>query len=156
MRRLQGAPHVMSDSNDKPDHLLAHRTYLAELAERTQSELDKTLITLSSAALGVTLIVLKDFTKPGTPVQGQAFLTMGWILLLLCLGFSLLSYAFSRRLTDAEIASVDRMIRCHTEPPADFRTRRRLSTATAWANRLSMATFFLGAVLTLLFASANL
>lgn len=136
--------------------LLSHRTHLAELAERTQSELDKTLITLSSAALGVTLVVLKDFAKPGTTIHGHACLVTGWVLLLLCLAASLLSFAFSRRLTDAEIASVDGMLRGQAEAAMARRSRRRWTGATNWANRVAMATFFLGAVFTLMFVSVNL
>ena len=52
-------------STGQQERLRAHRTHLAELAERTQGELDKTLITLSSAGLGVTLVVVKDFVEPG-------------------------------------------------------------------------------------------
>lgn len=138
------------------EFLYSHRQYLVEAAERTQGDLDKTLVTLSSAALGITLVVLKDVVKPGNPIHGAGCLTWAWILLAACLAASLMSLAFSRRLTSAEISSVDRMIRCEDDPPDHQKRRKRWTTATTWANRFSLASFFFGTVLVLLFAHANL
>jgi hypothetical protein len=147
----------MSDpSKSGKAHLYEHRAALVQSAERTQAGIDKTLVTLASAALGVSLVALKDIVKADATPQCTALLTAGWILLAACLGASLLSLAFSSKTIYSEIESVDRMIRNQEDRPLDRKQRSRWATATLWTNRFSLVAFFVGTVLVLSFAGANL
>ncbi|MFO1076691.1 MAG: hypothetical protein U1E73_03085 [Planctomycetota bacterium] len=142
--------------NTDKSHLYAHRVSLVEAAERTQAGIDKTLVTLASAAIGVTLAVLKDIATSGNPAACRTCLMYAWGFLALTLAASLLSLAFSGKLTHAEISSIDRMIRGEDDPPTERRRRCVWSCATLWMNRVSLIAFLIGMLLTIVFAANNL
>ena len=139
---------------DHVDRLYEHRDYLTQSAERSQSELDRTLVTIATAAIGVTLVILKDFVG-ATPARHGGLLLVSWTSLLVSLATSIIAMAMGTKLAQAEISAVDRQIEQSTGVRPDGK-RECLRSAIVWTNRTSILSLLLGITLVVVFAYVNL
>lgn len=153
---MTDVPHSETKQQADIEPLYKHRDYLLQVAERTQTGIDKTLVTLACGALGVSLIVIKERAAATHADSSVPMPMFAWGALLVCLACSLFSMLSSGRLIQAEIASVDRMIREKAERVCHRRSRDLWAAATRWANRLALLSLLVGVLLVLVFASENL
>lgn len=132
--------------NEKMD---AYRTQLIDAEQKAQEDYDKTVLTLSGGALGVSFAFVKDIL-PSDSVVSQSILLLAWICWTLSIAFVLASHFSSQLALRKAISQVDEgTIRV-------ARTGGIYDLATALFNFLDGALFIAGALLMICFALANL
>jgi hypothetical protein len=62
-----------------PDNLSEYRKTLQMTEQQMQAEYDKSVLTLSGGALGISMTFLKDIVLTKGGIQGGCFLLMAWI-----------------------------------------------------------------------------
>jgi len=146
----------MTDSEDDPLEIdakafLDHRQRLDELRVSQITAFDKAVLSLSTGAIGLSLLILQWISGRQNPVEMWA-IGFAWVLLLLAILANLTSYHMSFEDVSREIAKIDR----------DIEAGRRLSedgnifrTATLFFNRASLACFAVGTILLFWFAYSN-
>lgn len=139
----------MPQPSQEPLTLLKdYRAQLVALEQQSQSTFDRTLLTLSGGALGVSLAFVKDLLGGAAPARGQ--LLMGaWVSWICSLGLVLCSHYFSVLATRTAIKQVDAGKIYEHAPGKGF------GTVTDWLNALGGLAFIGGLVLIALFANAN-
>lgn len=146
----------MTDSENDPLEIdaksfLDHRQRLDELRINQITAFDKAVLSLSTGAIGLSLLILQWISGRQNPVEMWA-IGLSWIFLLLAILANLISYHMSFEDVSHEIAKIDR----------DIEAGRRLSedgnifrTATLFFNRVSLVCFAVGAILLFWFAYSN-
>jgi hypothetical protein len=86
--------------------LTDYRKTLVQLHQESQSSLDRTLIALSTGALGVSFAFVKQFLENRVP-QKLWLLEGAWVFWILCTAAVLYSYAASARSARDALRSVD-------------------------------------------------
>jgi len=153
----QGGPTV---PNEKPtsrpadelalvDHLKEYRAQLVTLEQQSQASFDRTLLTLSGGALGVSFAFVKDFLAGTQPLKA-GFLVGAWGCWVGSLALVLASHYFSVLATRAAIEQVDAG-RIYAEAPG-----RAFATVTKSLNLIGGLAFIGGLVLIAVFVDANL
>lgn len=126
-----------------------YRQWLVAAEQKSQESFDKTVLSLSGGALGISFIFLKDVIHTA-PVVLPAFLLAAWV----CWGLSslaiLISFFMSQQALKRAIRQVDSNT-IHAERPGG-----NFSTATAICNLSGAILFFAGVVFITIFAGANL
>ena len=143
----------MSDqSNDSQEEFNRKQKYWDALdrsgAEESRAY-DKSVLTLSSAALGVSLILLKDIA--GVSPKATWALVLSWAALVLSITFTLLSMRISPGAHDKEMQSLNKD-ESESGPEADNRS----SCFITVANWLSFVFFVVGVVFLCVFAFLNM
>ena len=90
---------------DEP--LKEYRVYLLDSEQKAQEEFDKTVLTLSGGALGISFAFIKDIVGPH-PVVNVGYLFVAWILWGLSVTAVLASYFTSHLALRHAIKQVDR------------------------------------------------
>ena len=141
-----GAP---QEGEGLPEHLKDYREQLVALEQQSQSSFDRTLLTLSGGALGVSFAFVKDFLSGATPVR-VPLLVGAWACWVGSLALVLASHYFSVLATRTAIKQVDAG-RIYGQPPG-----RAFGALTDWLNVVGGLAFIAGLVFIALFVNANL
>jgi hypothetical protein len=139
-----------SDIEDEPDDDLSeYRKHLLSVDQKSQEEFDKTVLSLSGGALGISFVFLKDVIGPN-PIVDPNLLFIAWVAWGSSTFCVLLSYYLSHLALRKTIRQVDaRTLR--TERPGG-----RYSVAISVLNPVGAILFLLGVCTITLFANANL
>lgn len=128
------------------DKKQSYRDLLQELSVKSQEQYDKTLITLSTGALGLSFAFIKDVVD----IKGASdinFLTGAWICFTLSVLSVLLSFLSSKYALDQAIVAEDN----NEEVKAN-----RMDLITTILNWLSAAFFIVGLIFIIVFVKINL
>ena len=132
---------------DEP--LEQYRAHLVAAEQKSQEDFDKTVVSLSGGALGVTFIFLKDIVGTA-PILRTGFLLVAWI----CWGMSITSVLFSFFLSHLALRRA--ITQVDAGKAYDEHVGGRYDSATAILNVLGGILFFLGVILIALFVWYNL
>ncbi len=129
--------------------LKEYRSYLVNAEQKSQEDYDKTVLSLSAGALGISFAFLKDMIGPG-PILHKSYLFGAWM----CWGISssvvLFSFFASNLALRRAIKQVDEGTIYKQRPGGWF------DTLTAILNALGGVLFLVGVVLIALFVLNNL
>ena len=145
----------MTQAEDEDDrahraaHWAEHRKHLVACDQKSQEDFDKTVLSLSGGALGISFVFLKDVIGPN-PIQSPALLFAAWVAWGISTFCVLASYYLSHLAIRKTISQID-MDTLHREKPGG-----RYRDATAFLNAAGAVFFLLGVCTITLFASANL
>lgn len=131
------------------EELLEHRKTLTLEYQKTSEEFDKTIITISSASLGISLAFLKDIV-PFPLEWTYPILFLGWLFLILSLVAIVFSFLVAIRLREQTIETIDLELRTGKQGKVK---PSRLATTLSW---VSGASLVLGILFYLIFAIVNL
>jgi hypothetical protein len=148
----------MSDKPSDAPHALERAEYqrIRELyidgQQRNRQTLDKLLTAGASGALVLSVAFIEKIAPK--PQAGTSWMLLaGWISLLISLAVSLLSYETASRGFDRAIQQLDER---QTEGALGTdHLVNRWDDATEWLNRVTIASFFVGILLLVLFAYCN-
>lgn len=154
--RLQrrSAPNLGTDvastkqQEQTPNDLTDYRKHLVSAEQKSQEDFDKTVLTLSGGALGVSLTFLKDVIG-SSPVASPGLLLSSWMCWAVSASVVLISFYLSQIALRHAIAQVDNGS-IHNEKPGG-----RFSTYTSWLNGLGAILFLVGMFTIILFVHAN-
>ena len=130
------------------DELAEYRRQLQELATKSQEYLDKTVLTLSGGALGISFVFLKDVIG-GNPVAVPNYLLTAWLLWGSSSTAVLLSYLTSCWALKKTISQL-RSATVWQERPGGI-----WSPITSSLNLWSLGSFLAGLVFLIMFVNAN-
>jgi hypothetical protein len=131
-----------------PDHLLAYRQHLVAAEQKAQEDFDKTVLSLSGGALGVSFVFLKDVIG-ANPIGAPGFLlaaSVTWGSSTLAV---LASYYMSQMALRDAIRKVDFGVIYGQRPGG------RYATATAVLNATGAVLFLAGVLCITVFAAHN-
>lgn len=129
--------------------LVEYRAEIVRLHGESQKSYDKTIVTLSAGALGLSLAFVHDYFADA-PIQARTLLLAAWGAWGCSLAVILLSHLTSVWALKATISQVDSGMIFETSPG------RGWSTVTTVLNILGGVLFLGGVVLLLLFVEQNL
>ena len=135
-------------NNDK-EYLEEYRNHLQDIYQKAQEDYDKTVLTLSSGALGISFAFVKDIIGPG-PISCSGLLYWSWVcwgVSVACVLFSHLTSSYSIR---KSIEQVDKG-EAYTQRIGGWYDK-----VTSVLNHLSGFLFLAGLVLIILFVSKNM
>lgn len=119
----------------------------------SSDEFDKSLLTYSSGALGLSLVFIKDIIKPDQAVA-LPFLYWSRVFLMLCIVLTIASYRFSIEAQKRHLVNTRKFF---LEEDEDALNKKTVWTVLLDICAYAGATFFLGGVvLTVLFAYFNI
>lgn len=126
-----------------------YRQWLVVAEQKAQEDFDKTVITLSGGALGVSFVFVKDIVGTN-PIQNPSWLICAWSAWALSTFAVLASFYLSRLALRRAIEQCDdNTIFC--QPPGGF-----FSRITRWLNASGAILFFVGICFMAAFATKNL
>lgn len=131
------------------EQLLEYRKWLVAAEQKSQEDFDKTVLSLSGGALGISFVFLKDVVGTN-PILQPSFLFTAWIAWAFSTFAVLVSYFLSHLALRHAIAQVD------TDSIYSKRPGGLFAQSTAILNALGAILFLLGVCLITAFASANL
>jgi hypothetical protein len=137
-----------SESADDPT-LAEYRRHLVAAEQKSQEDFDKTVLSLSGGALGISFIFLKDVLG-NKPILDKNYLLISWVSWGLSSIAVLASFYFSHLALRRAIDQVDKGTIKNQRPGGC------LSIATDILNASGAILFFIGVLLITLFASSNL
>ncbi|WP_146010636.1 hypothetical protein [Xanthomonas arboricola] len=142
------ATNVGDDANrDEVDP--EYRQWLVVAEQKAQEDYDKTVLTLSGGALGISFAFVKDIVGQN-PIQNSSWLVAAWILWALSTSAMLGSFFVSRlALRRAILQCDDGTIFCN--PPGGFYTQ-----LTRWLNGSGAVLFLFGICFMAAFVKTNL
>lgn len=147
----------MAEPDDKQ---YEYRQFLVAALERSQTEYDKAVISLSSGALGISFAFIKDFIKDQP--QSTEYLYAAWIMWALSICIVLISYYSSSLSSDTLIRKIDETISKveiysnDTTPDKPKRWTSIKIRITKILNLLSGVFFILGIASLIFFINKNL
>lgn len=141
--------HSARVSADQQPDLTEYRKALVDAERKSQEDFDKTVLSLSGGALGISFVFLKDVIG-SEPVHSPSFLLGAWVLWALSSLAVLISFYTSHLALRVAIAQVDAG-NIHVSRPGGLANR-----VTAGLNALGAIAFFLGVCSITLFAGENL
>jgi hypothetical protein len=145
----------MSTQNSTPQvpghkrDLSKYREWLVSAEKDSQDQFDKTVLSLSGGALGISFVFLKDVIGEG-PVHSPTLLMISWMAWGLSSFAVLASFYLSHLALRRAITQVDR------GTIGEQRAGGWLSIATAILNATGAVLFFTGVCFIVAFANANL
>lgn len=144
------APYIPTDEDKK---LLADFTAEVRKRQVSSSEnFDKSVLTLSTSGLAVSLAFLKDFIPIGQAI-GPWMLYASWALLTAATVITMLSFLASMRAQEFQQAVAEGYYQRREDPAKKPNPWDRM---VIWMNRASGASFIAGVSLTTLFVAINL
>lgn len=132
---------------DEP--LKQYRSYLAAAEQKAQEDFDKTVLSLSGGALGISFAFVKDIIGPG-PITLVGYLASAWACWGVSMMLVLVSYFTSHLALRRAIKQVDTK-EIHTNRPGEY-----FALVTASCNALGAIVFFAGVAQMILFVWHNL
>jgi hypothetical protein len=134
----------------KPENpLLEYRKWLVAAEQKSQEDFDKTVLSLSGGALGISFVFLKDVIGPN-PIQSPTLLFLAWVAWALSTFAVLLSFHLSHLALRKAIAQVDAGSIHQQKAGGVF------SSLTKWLNLSGAILFLVGVLCITMFASVNL
>lgn len=88
------------------DELKEYRDHLVKADQKSQEDFDKTLITVATGSLGVSLVFMRDFVGEG-PAESPLIIFVGWGLLAASVGCVLFGFYLSRFALRKAIRQID-------------------------------------------------
>lgn len=135
--------------HDADESLKDYRKLLVAAEQKAQEDFDKTVLTLSSGALGISFAFIKDIVGDQPIIQPQ-FLLYSWIVWGISVTCVLISFYFSGQALRQAIKQVDAG-KIHSQTPGGT-----YSKLTALLNALGGILFLAGVILIAIFISQNL
>ncbi len=129
--------------------LREYRSFLLTAEQKAQEDFDKTVLTLSGGALGISFAFVKDIIG-NRPIMHYGFLLSSWIVWGLSVTCVLSSFFFSQQALRSAIKQVDKSV-IYEQIPGGF-----FSRITEILNASGGLLFFFGVILLVLFVSNNL
>ena len=142
--------------DDLNKELLGYRKLLVANEQKSQEDYDKTLISLSGGALGISFAFIENFLG-NQQIINEGYLLAAWILWGFSLFSTLTSFYVSRQALRKAINQVDQAItqadteRIYSQTPGGF-----YSTLTAILNALGGIFFVSGVVSLVIFVARNI
>lgn len=140
-----------SDLDHKWEIYVKHRDSLESIRVDQVNIFDRSIQTLSSGALGFSLVLVSAFAIGGK-ILGTNYLILAWLCLLVTIGSNLCSYKASADEIEREIGAMDSDMR---EGKLRDTKRSRWSSPTEWLNLASIIFFLVGAGFLLCFGYVN-
>lgn len=137
------------DRAHRASHWADHRKHLVAADQKSQEDFDKTVLSLSGGALGISFVFLKDVIGPN-PIHSSELLFAAWVAWGASTFCVLASYYLSHLAIRKTIQQIDQDT-LHKEKPGG-----RYSDATAFLNAAGAVLFLIGVCTITLFANANL
>ena len=131
------------------EQLKSYRNHLVLAEQKALEDYDKTIISLSGGALGVTFAFLKELVG-NNPISYKGFLFCAWMCWAISIAATLFSYLASHKTLRKAIQQVDKGV-IYTENPGG-----KLSSVTIFLNWASGVLFVVGVVLISTFVWLNL
>jgi hypothetical protein len=149
----------MSDDSVEPSRAIERQTYLehrkslVELGVAQIGLFDKTLLLLSTGALGSSALFVNTFIGPAGKLNMQPMLAVSWLAFAITMVANLLSYLSSWYDMETERkAWDDKYEKNDLSAPHDNRWR----AVTQWLNGIALLSFVFGLVCMLVFCFNNL
>lgn len=139
----------MADENIQDDLMSDYRKWLVAAEQKSQEDFDKTVLSLSGGALGISFIFLKDVIGP-QPLVLWGFLLAAWLVWAFSTFSVLSSFYLSHLALRRAIAQVDDGT-IHSQQPGG-----RFARWTAVLNATGVLLFVVGVICITVFAGANL
>ena len=131
------------------EQLQEYRLLLIKAEQKAQEDFDKTVLSLSGGALGISFAFVKDIVG-NKPLTNSGFLVASWIAWGISVTCVLTSFYCSQQALRRAIKQVDEG-EIYEQTPGGF-----LSKLTAGLNALGAVLFLVGVVLIVIFVSNNL
>lgn len=131
------------------ENLESYRTFLVNAEKKAQEDFDKTILTLSGGALGVSLAFVKDIIGPN-PIQIAWVLLLSWGFWITSLTSILISFYTSQKALRKTVLQIDSND-IYGKVPGGF-----LSKITSALNLLGMLFFIFGIISIVVFAYKNM
>jgi hypothetical protein len=132
-----------------PEHLVEYRKFLVAAEQKAQEDFDKTVLSLSGGALGISFVFLKDVIG-AQPIKLPDLLLGAWVCWGLSTLFVLASFFLSHLALRHAIRQVDESTINSKTPGGMY------AYATATFNIMGAVLFFVGVCSITLFAGANI
>ncbi len=140
----------MTTTDETADRRLDdYRNSLERAEEKAQEDFDKTVVYLSTGALGVSFAFVHQYLEGQAPTA-QYLLLLAWTAWALSAFAVLLSYYFSQQALRHAIEQVDR------KTIDDEHAGGRFDKVTGFLNGAGAALFFVGLVMMIVFVGCNL
>ena len=139
----------MTKENKQAEHLAEYRKWLVAAEQKSQEDFDKTVLSLSGGALGISFVFLKDVIGP-QPIVLSCFLLAAWLAWAFSTFAVLTSYYLSHLALRRAISQVDDGT-IYKKPPGGA-----YAYLTAILNATGAVLFLVGVCCITVFAGANL
>lgn len=148
------APSTSNDLRERAQQLYdEHRKQAWEDIQSSTDSFDRSLLTLSSAALGVSLAFVKDVV-PVSQVVWLPLLCFSWIALAIAISATVISFRFS---ISAQNQHLDYVYKYYIEGMQEYKEKRsRYCSAISACTAVALTFFLAGLVGTVIFASINI
>ena len=149
---MEKPPPADQDAHDK-----AYDAAKADLFARQMSNakaFDKAVLTLASAALGLSLAFIKDVAPPLSAARFPWLLYLSWWLLASTIVMTVASFLVSQQGIQRQLDIARRYHKERIEAAAN--EKNRLADATVWLNLLSGGAFIAAVIATTGFISVNI
>ena len=134
------------------ERFLAHRNALLSIQKHNITAFDKAIVTLSSGALGLSLIFLDKIGGSGK-LEYSILLGAAWFVYLVSILCNLASYRSGFREATRDLADWDSLLLDAEQCPRTLTTKRNV---TSILNEISFWAFALGTILLCSFAYMNI
>jgi hypothetical protein len=139
----------MAEESKQSEHLTDYRKWLVAAEQKSQEDFDKTILSLSGGALGISFVFLKDVIGPHAILQ-SGFLLAAWLAWAFSTFSVLTSYYLSHLALRRAISQVDNKT-IYKQPPGGAFARW-----TAILNAAGAVLFLVGVCSITVFAGSNL
>ncbi len=129
--------------------LKKYRNHLIKADQKSQEDFDKTLLTVATSSLGVSLVFIREFVGDG-PVASTAYILVGWSLLASSVGCVIFGFYLSRFALRKAIRQIDSGA-IYSEKPGG-----RIAIVVEVLNGISGLLLLLGIAAVIYFAFDNL
>jgi hypothetical protein len=129
-------------------HLAEYRSTLVAAEQKSQDDYDKTIVSLSGGALGISIVFLSDIVGESVPIVLWSIVA-AWAFWALSLTSVVVSYFFSRMALSKAIEQIDK-------GTIEDNIGGWASPATKISNSVSGISFILGVVMLIYFVTKNI
>lgn len=134
-----------------------HDEYRRKVWEDTKSgteNFDKYMLTFSSGALGLSLAFIKDVV-PAAKIIWIAALVISWVMFVLCILTTLISFRISIRALEKTVPFLDAFYLNGDADAFNKHMESNWTKAVDWCANLAIGFFVLGLTFTMMFVAAN-
>jgi hypothetical protein len=139
----------MPEENNQSERLADYRKWLVTAEQKSQDDFDKTILSLSGGALGISFVFIKDIIGPH-PIVHPGFLLAAWLTWAFSTFSVLTSYYLSHLALRRAISQVDNGS-IYSQPPGG-----KFARWTAILNAAGALLFLIGVCCITVFACYNL
>lgn len=139
----------MPEENKQSEHLADYRKLLVAADQKSQEDFDKTVLSLSGGALGISFVFVKDIIGP-QPIVMSSFLLAAWLAWAFSTFSVLTSYYLSHLALRRAISQVDEGTIDNHPPGGAY------ACLTSILNAIGAILFLVGVCCITVFAGVNL